>query len=245
MLSNPVRATVDSAARSYKNQLSLTTVFSGKTALQLFFNDKSRVSSADDYLMIVRPYYLEIFPGTSYSETGMFETRSFGLGAEKITYISFGGSPWKKAEHAYPVSGRIKFVEDATKFRVTGIIDYYVDGSKGYTRCVPGAGHSFFSFTNITNKILPYYTTSIYGWNDSSVSNTICGVDRYNYSHLSLPRGLACDARSSNCPDGFPFPLSRDVYGLFSTMNRAKDQPFNEAAVRNMVLPFVEMTPIN
>lgn len=240
--SNPIRSSVDSTGIVYQNRIRYTNVFDKKTVLQIFFDEPVDLSSGNGYLLIVKPYYFEPLPGTIYSETGMFEARAFRSGANKVMYVSFSGSPWKKSGRTYPVSGRIKLVDDGTKFSVTGLVYTHVDGSKGYVTCVPRAGYSFYSFAYISHNKPPYFTTGLRGWNDSSVSDTICGVNLYNYGHFTFPGGLVCDAQSSRCPDGLPYSLSEDVYALFSGMDSTIAGEFKESAISGLVIPFVDKT---
>jgi hypothetical protein len=238
--SKPIRSTVDNAGVTYKNRIALLTNFTNKTSLQLFFDEPDIASVGNGYLLIVKPYYFETEPGTVYSETGIFETRAMSSGNNKVMYVSFSGSPWKQTGHTYPVSGRIKMVDDGTNFRVTGLIYTYVDGSKGYSTCFRKSGYSFYTFAYIASNKSPYFTTGLRGWNDSSISDKICGVNLYNYGHFNFSSGFVCDAQSTSCPESFPYPLNGDVYTLYSGTSSTITREFNEKAISGLVIPFVD-----
>jgi hypothetical protein len=128
---------------------------------------------------------------------------------------------------------------------VTGLVFTHVDGSPGHVTCVPGAGYSLYTLAYIANKKSPFVTTALWGWNDTSVSNTVCDINLYQYAHLNSATGFVCDGRSKSCPDGSPYPLNHDVYRLYSQMDNTSIHEYSESAIKRLTIRFVDQATFN
>jgi hypothetical protein len=242
--SNPILSTVDSAGVIYQNRIWVTDNLTGGTIIQMFFDDLNNAYAGNGSLLIFKPYYLDN-THTYFSDTGVFEARMKPPGANKIAYFSFSGSPWKQEARSYPVTGRAKMIDNGMGFFITSLVSTHVDGSPEHVTCAHGAGYSFYTLAYISGNKSPFVTTAVWGWNDTSISNTMCGINLFQYGHLNSVTGLDCDGRSAKCPDGYPYPLNEWVNKLYSDMDNTSVHEFNERAIKDLVVPFVDSVTFN
>lgn len=242
--SNPILSTVDSAPVIYQNRAWVKDNLTGGTIIQIFFDDQNDAYAGNGSLFIIKPYYLDN-THTYFSDTGIFEARMKPSGANKIVYFSFNGSPWKQKAHSHPVTGRVKMIDNGVGFFVTALVSTHVDGSPEYVTCARGAGYSFYTVAYISGNKSPFVTTALWGWNDTSISNSVCGINLYQYGHLNSVTGLDCDGRSPKCPDGYPYPRHDWVNKLYSDMDNTSVHEFNERAIKELVIRFVDSATFN
>jgi hypothetical protein len=207
--------------------------------LQMFYDDANSALVGNGYLLLIKPRSFDNTPQTIFSNTGVFEIRMKREGPNSAVYISFRGIPWQRKSPSYPVNGRIKMIEDATQYYVTGLVYTHVDGSAGNVTCATGSGNTYYTVAYVAGKQSPFYTTALWGWNDTSVSNTMCGDNSYQYGHFNSASGFVCDGQSTSCPDGSPYPLSENVYRSYSHMDNTNGHEFNEGTIGGLVIRFV------
>lgn len=240
--------TVDSSPVSYTNGIQIkhgTALGTGGTVVfQLFFDNPTDSSGGEGCLLIVKPYYFEVFPGTVFSIDGIFEVRVKKPATDTIMYISFTGSPWKENPPTFVESGRVKLVEDGTNYNITGLGYVNVNGSDIlHTVCTatpPEAGNAYYTLAYIAKKDSPHYSTALWGWNNTNKSNSVCGFTGYNYGHFNASTGFVCDGSpDTDCPDGAPYPLNDDVDALYTGMdNTPSTGEYDPAAISGLTIPF-------
>ncbi len=232
-------ATVDSGSVNYSNAIQIK--YGATIIFQFFFDDPRDSSSGDGCLLIVKPYYFESTPGTAFDSTGVFEAR-VKKATDIIMYVSFSGHPWKENTDSHVESGRFKVIMSSTDYKVAGLAYVHVDGSP-YTICAgaPAEGHALYTLAYIVANDTPYYySTALWGWNDTLKSNQICGVaNPQNYGHFNASAGFVCDgADSATCDDAAPYPLSTEVDTLYGTgMNTGSAQEFQESTIMSLAIP--------
>jgi hypothetical protein len=241
-----VTSTVDAGPVPYTNGVQIKHGdSSGEVVFQLFFDNPNDSSGGDGALLIVKPYYFELIPGTVFSDTGVFEARIMKPATDTIMYISFNGHPWKTATPNYAESGRVKMVDDGTNYNITGLIYVYADGSDlTHTICTgaPPAqfGNTYYTLAYIAKNSSPYYSTALWGWNDSGRSNQACSLpfSTFNYGHFNATAGFVCDGSPSvGCPDGDPYPLNSSVDALYTGMAIGGGEEFNATVISTLSIP--------
>jgi hypothetical protein len=246
-----VKGTVDVAPGvAYTNRIQLKDVnSSGPVIYQLFFNNPNDSADATGCLVIIKPYYFEVVRGTLFDQNGVFEARVKSSGLNKIMYISFNGNPWKNNAPSYVKSGRVKLVDDGTNYNITGLAFVNVDGSDILHQACPlqiiapfTAGDAYYTLAYIAVKNSPYYSTALWGWNNTLKSNQICSITNiYNYGHFNASSGYVCDGSpSTGCPDASPYPLTTDVLTLYNSIDTTTPlTEFRESDISGLAIPFL------